>query len=111
MGSLAQVGLALATAVGSWVNLLLVLGFAMRAGYLTFDRHFGLSLLKFVGAGGVLAVAFWATVRVAGGYLAHLSAFRDETMLLLLMLIGIIVYGVTVLALFGRSGLRALIRA
>ena len=34
MGSLAQVGLALATAVGAWINLLLVLGFAVRAGYL-----------------------------------------------------------------------------
>lgn len=37
MGSLAQVGLALATAVGAWINLLLVLGFAVRAGYLEFD--------------------------------------------------------------------------
>src|ERR1017187_8264533 len=34
VGSLAQVGLALATAVGAWINLLLVLGFAVRAGYL-----------------------------------------------------------------------------
>jgi putative peptidoglycan lipid II flippase len=49
-------------------------------------------------------------VHVAGGYLAQLSAFRDETMLLLLMITGVIVYGVVVLALFGRSGLRALIR-
>ena len=31
MGSLAQVGLALATAIGAWINLLLVLGFAVRA--------------------------------------------------------------------------------
>ena len=34
MGTLAQIGLALATAVGAWINLLLVLGFAVRAGYL-----------------------------------------------------------------------------
>src|SRR5436309_10189837 len=38
MGSLAQVGLALATAVGAWINLLLVLGFSLRAGYLDVDR-------------------------------------------------------------------------
>ena len=38
VGSLAQVGLALATAVGAWINLLLVLGFAVRAGYLELDR-------------------------------------------------------------------------
>ena len=30
MGTLAQIGLALATAVGAWINLLLVLGFAVR---------------------------------------------------------------------------------
>ena len=111
MGSLAQVGLALATAVGAWVNLLLVLGFAMRAGYLAFDHRFTLALLKFAVAGCLLAVVFWLTPLVAGGYLAKLSAFRDEAMLLVLMVAGTIVYGVTVLALFGRSGLRALIRA
>src|ERR1700760_4173947 len=36
MGSFAQIGLALATAVGAWVNLLLVLFFAVRAGFLEF---------------------------------------------------------------------------
>src|ERR1700704_3839481 len=38
VGALAQVGLALATAVGAWINLLLVFGFAARAGYLDLDR-------------------------------------------------------------------------
>src|SRR5450759_3239794 len=38
VGSLAQVGLALATAVGAWINLLLVGGFAARARYLDLDR-------------------------------------------------------------------------
>src|SRR5205085_3212827 len=36
--ALAQVGLALATAVGAWINLLLVLAFAVRAGHLELDR-------------------------------------------------------------------------
>jgi peptidoglycan biosynthesis protein MviN/MurJ (putative lipid II flippase) len=44
MGSLAQVGLALATAVGAWINLLLVLGFAVRAGYLELHKVFLQSL-------------------------------------------------------------------
>src|SRR6201992_3804521 len=47
MGTLAQVGLALATAVGAWINLLLVLGFAVRAGYLELDKVFLQSLGKF----------------------------------------------------------------
>jgi hypothetical protein len=38
IGSLAQVGLALATAVGARINLLLVLVFAVRRGFLVFDR-------------------------------------------------------------------------
>src|SRR5713226_10564784 len=38
VGALAQVGLALATAVGAWINLLLVLAFAVRAGYVELDR-------------------------------------------------------------------------
>jgi len=44
MGTLAQIGLALATAVGAWVNLLLVLVFAVRRGYLAFDREWVKSL-------------------------------------------------------------------
>src|SRR5260370_2467517 len=52
MGSLAQVGLAPATAVGAWINLLLVLGFAVRAGYLALDRALPQSGLKFALVGG-----------------------------------------------------------
>ena len=48
VGSLAQVGLALATAVGAWINLLLVIGFAVRAGYLELDRALMQSLAKFL---------------------------------------------------------------
>jgi len=110
MGALAQVGLALATAVGAWVNLLLVLGFAWRAGYLELNREFALSLAKFVIAGGVLAFGLWLTTQLAGEYLARLSAFHDEAMLLVLVISGTTVYGLAILALFGRSGLRALIR-
>src|SRR5476651_714602 len=65
MGSMAQVGLALATAVGAWINLLLVLGFAVRAGYLKFDRALLLSLARFLAAGLVLAAALWFAARLA----------------------------------------------
>ena len=34
MGPLAQVGLALATSIGAWINFILVLYFAARAGYI-----------------------------------------------------------------------------
>src|SRR5213082_831038 len=82
MGALAQVGLALATAVGAWVNLLLVTGFAARAGYLDLDRALVRIMMKFLVSGVALAAALWLTARLAVSQLAELSALRDETALL-----------------------------
>jgi putative peptidoglycan lipid II flippase len=111
MGSLAQVGLALATAVGAWINLLLVLGFAVRAGYLELDRALVRSLAKFVVCGAVLAAAFWLAARFAALHFAQLSTLRDETALLLLIAVGALVYAVSILLLFGRGWLRSLVRS
>jgi len=111
MGSLAQVGLALATAAGAWVNLLLVIGFAVRAGYLEFDRGFVRSLVKFFVVGMALATVFWLTARFAALQLASWSSLRDEAALLLLIVVGTIVYGGLVLLLFGRNWLRSLVRS
>src|SRR6478672_11254969 len=101
VGSLAQVGLALATAVGAWVNLLLVIGFAVRAGYLDLDRALMQSLAKFAVCGAVLAAALWFAARFAMAYFSHLTALRDEAALLLLVLVGALVYGGSILILFG----------
>src|SRR5690348_15737734 len=76
MGSLAQVGLALATAIGAWINLLLVLGFAVRRGYLEVNRAFALSLAKFALTGVTLAAALWLAARFAAAHLAGLGALR-----------------------------------
>ena len=111
MGSLAQVGLALATAVGAWVNLLLVIGFAVRAGYLQVDRLFVLSLVKFVMSGIVLAAALWFAARFASIYFVELSALREEIILVSLVLVGTVVYSGLILLLFGRDWLRSLMRA
>jgi putative peptidoglycan lipid II flippase len=111
MAPLAQVGLALATAVGAWINLLLVLGLAMRAGYLDLDRALMRSLAKFAASGVVLAAALWATAKLASAYLAPLPAFRDETTLLALIAVGAIVYAGSILLLFGTGWLRSLVRS
>src|SRR6195952_2015822 len=92
VGSLAQVGLALATAAGAWVNLLIVIGFAVRARFLEFERAFLLSLAKFFVSGVVLAAALWFAARFAAAQFAQLSAFRDEAALLLLIVVCSIVY-------------------
>jgi putative peptidoglycan lipid II flippase len=108
MGSLAQVGLAFATAIGAWINLLLVLGFAVRAGYLELNRALTQSVLKFAIAGGVLAAVLWLA---AGFAAAHFGAMagRDEAALLLLVAVGALVYGGSILALFGMRWLRKLV--
>jgi putative peptidoglycan lipid II flippase len=111
MASLAQVGLALATAVGAWINLLLVLGFAVRAGYLDLDRALMQSLAKFAASGMALAAALWAAAKLASTTLAQLPAFRDETTLLVLIAVGAIVYAGSILLLFGTGWLRSLVRS
>ena len=110
MGSLAQVGLALATAVGAWINLLLVLGFSVRAGYLELDRAWIKSIAKFAVIGIVLAAILWLTAHFATPYFAQMARFRDETTLVLLMAVGAFVYGFSVLVLFGRGWLFSLMR-
>jgi len=110
MGSLAQVGLALATAIGAWVNLLLVLGFAVRAGYLDLDRALMRSFVKFLLSGVVLGAALWIAARFAAVQFADLSSLRDEAALLLLVGVGALVYGGAVLLLFGPKWLRGLLR-
>ena len=110
VGSLAQIGLALATAVGAWINLLLVIFFAVRAGYLALDRSLLQSFAKFVVAGAVLGAALWVAARFAGNALAQMSTLRDETMLGLLVVVGTVVYAASVIALFGRRWLLSLLR-
>src|SRR6201996_3942952 len=99
MGPLAQIGLALGTAIGAWINLLLVLGFAIRAGYLEFDRALLRSLGKFVISGVVLAAALWGTARLASAHLQASAAFHDEITLLALIVVGAVVYAGAILLL------------
>src|SRR5579871_2316290 len=108
MGPLAQVGLALATAIGAWINLLLVLFFAVRAGYLAFDRAFIQSIAKFAGIGVALAAALWLSAKFAAVHFSSLP-LRNEAVLLLLIAVGTAVYGALIMALFGRRWLRLLV--
>ncbi|WP_315768513.1 MULTISPECIES: murein biosynthesis integral membrane protein MurJ [unclassified Bradyrhizobium] len=109
MGSLAQVGLALATAIGAWINLLLVLGFAVHKGYLEFDSRLRRSLLGFAVTGLLLAGALWFTAGVAKVQFAGLGSFRDEAVLAVLIVVGAIIYAAAMLGLFGLRWLKALV--
>src|SRR6202012_5605674 len=103
VGSLAQVGLAFATAVGAWINLLLVMGFAVRRGFLELDRALLQSVTKFVASGVVLAAALWLAARFAGSHRAGLSGWPDEIAFLWLIVVGTLVYAASILLLFGRG--------
>jgi putative peptidoglycan lipid II flippase len=68
-------------------------------------------LAKFVASGVVLAAALWFAAKFAGIYLAHMATFRDEAVLLVLISVGAIVYGASIVLLFGTAWLRSLVRS
>jgi len=111
MGPLAQVGLALATSIGAWINFVLVLWLAARAGFIKSDRELKFSLGKLAAAGVAMAVLLGFAVPLVTALAASLSRFRNETELLVLTLIGGGFYGVLVLVLFGRRWMSLLRRS
>ena len=107
MGPLAQVGLALATSIGAWINLGLVLWFAARAGHIHIDERLRQSTIKLAGAGLVLAATLWLCSAPVAHLFAGWDRLRDVATLALLAAIGGGVYGGIVLALFGSRWLAA----
>src|SRR5262247_1238044 len=77
MGPLAQVGLALATSIGAWINLGLVIWFAARAGYMPRDERLRGSILRFVIAGFVLAAVLWLSHAPVAGWVGNWHGLRD----------------------------------
>jgi putative peptidoglycan lipid II flippase len=105
MGSLAQVGLALATSIGAWINFILVLIFAARARVIALDGDLKASLWKLAVAGIGLALVLLLADPFVTALLSSWSRFRSESELLLLALLGGLVYGGLVMVLFGRRWL------
>jgi len=108
MGSLAQVGLALATSAGAWLNWALLVWFARRAG---FERPQAprAHAVRLIAIGIVLGVAFYAGQRFLAPLLT-LSRFRDETLLLILLTGGMSAYAALLLALLSGHWLKNLLR-
>ena len=110
MGWLAQVGLAIGTAVGAWTNLLLVLTFAVRRGYLELDRALIGSIVRFLVAGVILGLALWLLNAPGVSALFALHRGKDVVMLIWLGFWGAVIYGLLIWLLFGRKWLLALAR-
>ncbi len=106
MGPLAQVGLAIATAIGAWVNLGLVIWFAARADILGMDGRLKRSLAMLAAAGAAMAIGLYLAGKPVAMAVARLPAFRDETALLLMAAIGALLYGTLILLLLGRNWLK-----
>jgi putative peptidoglycan lipid II flippase len=103
MAPLAQVGLALATSIGAWLNLVLVTWFAARKGHLAINGHLGRDLMRLALAGGALALVMW----LAEAPIARMwPALRDPGTLAALAVMGTIVYGGFLTVLFGRQWLQ-----
>jgi putative peptidoglycan lipid II flippase len=111
MFPLAQVGLALATSIGAWINFVLVLVFAVRANVIEWDAELKASLVKLAVAGVALAVVLVIADPLITALLSSWSRFRNESELLLLVLVGGLVYGGLALVLFGRRWLSLMRRS
>jgi putative peptidoglycan lipid II flippase len=103
--ALAQVGLALATSIGTWINFALVVWFATRAGLMHADRALMRALGKLAAAGVALAVAL-----VVGQWIVTARNTHDIVALIVLAVVGGCVYAGAILALFGPRWLAALAR-
>ncbi len=103
MGPLAQVGLALATSIGAWINLGLVMWFSVHAGHAGMDERLRRSLVKFVVAGVLLAAAIWLCQRPVTSLFADWHHLRNVAALFVLAALGAVVYGATLLVLFGKQ--------
>jgi putative peptidoglycan lipid II flippase len=111
MGPLAQVGLALATAAGAWLNLLLLIWFARRRGFARpGETTFGNSV-RLIAAGIILAAVLFFAARFLAPYFAKMTALRDETLLLALAALAAVTYLALIGAFLGGKWLRGLLRS
>lgn len=110
MGHLAQVGLALATSVGAWLNLSLLAWFARRQGFIVSGAAIGKPVAMLVIAGVLLALGLFGGQYAFAGIVAKLPFFREETLLAILLVLGTLVYAGLVLVLLGKKWLNNLLR-
>jgi putative peptidoglycan lipid II flippase len=103
MGPLAQVGLALATAVGAWINLSLLVWFAARQRLIVLDARLVRAIWRLAVAAIVLALVLWLAQAPIAALFSQWTKLRYEAMLATLGVLGACVYTGTVLALFGRE--------
>jgi putative peptidoglycan lipid II flippase len=108
MGPLAQVGLALATSIGAWINLALVYRAARRENLVAFDARLRRAVIVLVATSCVLGIVLLIGDRIAAALFAG-RRFADVLALAALVVTGAIVY-FGILAVILRENWRALVR-
>ena len=99
-------GLALATAVGQWINLSLLYGLALRRGWTAPGRTLGVTVLGVTIACGVLALLAVYGLPFAERLVPPLPHLREIVVLSVLGLAGAAAYGGTRIAVLAALGVR-----
>jgi putative peptidoglycan lipid II flippase len=108
--TLSQAGLALATAIGAWINFGLIVWFGVRAGFMNFDAAFKRDVAKLALAGAALAAALFISQWPVLAFTAGLPGVHHIMALVLLTLVGVLAYGGAIYGLFGVAWLKSLVR-
>ncbi len=99
-------GLAIATAVGAWINFLLLVLLATRRGEMQFNPVLKKTAVAALAGCLVLAPVAWFGLAPARNFAASLSAHVDVIALLLLGALGAIVYFIVLFSALYAQGLR-----
>jgi putative peptidoglycan lipid II flippase len=103
MGSLSQVGLAVGTSAGVWLNIVLLAWVLHRRGQFRLDLAARRRLPRMVLSGGVMAAALWGLLVVAAPALAGRSNLTAVVTILAVLAAAGLVY---LAALFGLGAIR-----
>lgn len=100
--ALAQVGLALATSLGAWINFGLIIWFGVRGRLLAFDAELKSAVIRLIAAALVLAAVLWIAQRPVLALAAGLPA-HNLVALVVLAVLGAVAYAAALFALFGKA--------
>jgi putative peptidoglycan lipid II flippase len=105
MGTYGVVGLALGTAIGVWVNLILLFVLAYRRRWTAPNRSLGKTALVVAIASLLLAAFAWFAPAPIAGWTASLPMWRNEVTLGILGAIGALIYGMVLLGGMKAAGI------
>ena len=104
--SLGAPGLALATAIGAWLNFTGLVALALWRDLMRPDGHLLEVAAATCCASGLLALALSLSLPSGIAFVESLPRWRNETLLVILGCVGAAAYGLTLLAALGALGFR-----